>query len=115
MAVVTCPRCNLKVDVSFNQLPQWVECPACRVQFTPMSETPGTAPAPSPPSPLSSPSSQSGRKLVLAIEGPDGSGKSSLIRFMKDYVEQHGRTFTWIARRGPYASPEVERMTLMLK
>jgi thymidylate kinase len=111
MAVVICPRCNQKLDVSFNQLQQWVECPACRVQFTPMSETP----APSTPSPISSPSSHSGKKLVLAIEGPDGSGKSSLIRFMKDFVEQQARTFTWIARRGLYASPEVERMTRVLK
>jgi thymidylate kinase len=115
MAVVTCPRCNQKLDVSFAHLQQWVECPACRVQFTPMSETPGATPALSTPSPLRAPSNQTGRKLVLAIEGPDGSGKSSLIRFIKDFVEQQGRTFTWVARRGPYASTEVERMTRVLK
>jgi thymidylate kinase len=54
-------------------------------------------------------------KVVLAIEGPDGSGKSSLIRFIMETAEQHGRGFSWIGRRGPHASPDVARLTKVLK
>jgi thymidylate kinase len=120
MPVVACPRCGGKLEVPFIQLQQWTECPACRLQFTPLAETvapPSAVDAPprALPAEESLAAPPSGRKLVVAVEGPDGSGKSSLIRFIKEFAQQHGQAFTWIGRRGSYARPEVARLSTFLK
>jgi thymidylate kinase len=54
-------------------------------------------------------------KLVVAVEGPDGSGKSSLIRFLEELCAQHGRPITRIGRRGPHATPAVARISRLLE
>ncbi len=53
-------------------------------------------------------------KIVVAIEGIDGAGKSSLIRFMQKLCQEHGEACTRIARRGPFASPLVSKLTVLL-
>jgi len=54
------------------------------------------------------------KKLVIAIEGMDGSGKSSLIGFMKRLCEKYGQPFTQIGRREAHSSRLVGKMTRML-
>jgi thymidylate kinase len=53
-------------------------------------------------------------KIVLAYEGMDGSGKSSLAVFTKRLCEQHGQRFTLIGRRESYSSPLVGRLSRLL-
>jgi thymidylate kinase len=126
MPWVTCPRCGGKLDIGFSQLQQWMDCPRCRSPFNPLGDTASVtsvqekkAGAPLAAAPVTSPANQhpspADTKLVLAVEGPDGSGKTSLVRFLKDTSEQHGRGFTWISRRGVYASPEVNKLTRLLR
>lgn len=54
-------------------------------------------------------------KIVVAIEGPDGAGKTSLSLFMQKLCEEHGQRFTLIGRRGSHASPLVNKLTRFLQ
>jgi thymidylate kinase len=54
-------------------------------------------------------------KVVLAIEGTDGAGKSSLARFIKRLCEQHDEPFTLIGRRGPNATDLVAKLSRILQ
>jgi thymidylate kinase len=53
-------------------------------------------------------------KIVLAFEGMDGAGKTSLAMFARKLSEEHGRRFTLIGRRESYATPLVGRLTRVL-
>ena len=53
-------------------------------------------------------------KLVVAIEGMDGSGKSSLALFMQKLCERFGQPCTLVARRGDLASGTVRKLTRFL-
>jgi thymidylate kinase len=53
-------------------------------------------------------------KLVLALEGMDGSGKSSLAMYIQNLCDAHGRRCTQIARRGTYATASVAKFTRLL-
>jgi thymidylate kinase len=53
-------------------------------------------------------------KIVLAFEGVDGSGKSSLAAFTKRLCERYGQRFTLVGRREAYATPLVGRFTRLL-
>jgi thymidylate kinase len=54
------------------------------------------------------------QKLVVALEGMDGAGKSSLALFARKLCEQHGQPFTLIGRREAYANPLIGRLTRLL-
>jgi thymidylate kinase len=54
-------------------------------------------------------------KIVLAIEGMDGSGKSSLTRYIHDLCEQHGYRCTRIGRRTGMVSSAVIKLTHLLR
>ncbi|HLN29992.1 MAG TPA: hypothetical protein VK395_19780 [Gemmataceae bacterium] len=54
-------------------------------------------------------------KIVLAIEGMDGSGKSSLARFIQSLCEQHQCRCTAIGRRSCTISPAVVKLTEILR
>jgi thymidylate kinase len=56
-----------------------------------------------------------GRRLVVSIEGPDGSGKSSLVRSMKRLAQRRGQAFTIVGRRGTYANPLVRTLAGLLR
>src|SRR5207245_743511 len=53
-------------------------------------------------------------KIVLAFEGMDGSGKTSLAVFTRKLCEQHNQRYTLLGRREAYASPLVGRLTGLL-
>jgi thymidylate kinase len=53
-------------------------------------------------------------KIVLAFEGMDGAGKTSLSAFTQKLCAEHGRRFTLIGRRESYASALVGRLTRIL-
>jgi thymidylate kinase len=53
-------------------------------------------------------------KIVLAFEGTDGAGKSTLVATAKKLCEQHGRRFAAVGRREVSASPLVARLTRVL-
>ncbi|HEV3261296.1 MAG TPA: hypothetical protein VG013_30875 [Gemmataceae bacterium] len=53
-------------------------------------------------------------KIVVAIEGVDGSGKSSLARAVYRLCQEHGRPCTAVGRRGANASPLVVKLTRVL-
>jgi thymidylate kinase len=52
--------------------------------------------------------------LILAFEGTDGAGKSTLVGTTKDRCEQFGRRFTAVGRREASASPAVGRLSKVL-
>lgn len=131
MPTITCPRCDGRLDVSFEQLPLELECPLCRAHFLPLggefpvvprrrkkkqrsqavlpptaAEVPSAAARPKPLPPHG--------KLVLAIEGQDGAGKSTLVTFMKKLCDVYSRQLTRIPRRGPHADPLVARISRLL-
>ncbi len=54
-------------------------------------------------------------KIVLAIEGMDGSGKSSLARSIRSLSEQHGRRCTRIGRRTGMVTSTVVKLTQLLR
>jgi thymidylate kinase len=54
-------------------------------------------------------------KIVLALEGVDGSGKSSLVAFARKMCAQHGCPFTAIGRSAASANPLVGRLTRFLQ
>jgi thymidylate kinase len=54
-------------------------------------------------------------KIVLAFEGIDGSGKSSLVRFTRALCEHHGHKFTAVGRSKSAASPLVGRLTQLIQ
>ncbi len=54
-------------------------------------------------------------KIVLAIEGMDGSGKSSLARYIEELSEQHKRRCTRIGRRNATVSSTVFKLTQLLR
>jgi thymidylate kinase len=53
-------------------------------------------------------------KIVLAIEGVDGAGKSSLAALVKRLCEQHGQPFTLVGRREATANLLVGRLSRLL-
>jgi thymidylate kinase len=53
-------------------------------------------------------------KIVLALEGTDGAGKSTLARFLKRLCEQQDQPITLIGRRGTLASPQVSKLSHIL-
>src|SRR6516225_5646525 len=53
-------------------------------------------------------------KMVLAFEGMDGSGKTSLALFTRKLCEQQNQRYTLIGRREAYSSPLVGRLTGLL-
>ena len=53
-------------------------------------------------------------KVVLAFEGMDGSGKTSLAVFTRKICEEHNQRYTLLGRREAYASPLVGRLTGLL-
>jgi thymidylate kinase len=54
-------------------------------------------------------------KIVVAIEGVDGSGKSSLAEFIRDLCQKFGQNCTLIGRRIGYISPAVVKLSQVLK
>jgi thymidylate kinase len=53
-------------------------------------------------------------KIVLAFEGMDGSGKTSLAIFSRRLCEQNGLPFTLIGRREGFSSPLVGQLTKII-
>lgn len=53
-------------------------------------------------------------KLVLAFEGLDGAGKSSLALYARELCREHDRRCTAVGRREAYASKLVGRLTRVL-
>jgi thymidylate kinase len=53
-------------------------------------------------------------KIVLAFEGADGAGKSTLVNTTKNRCAEFGRQFTAVGRREASASPVVARLTKLL-
>jgi thymidylate kinase len=53
-------------------------------------------------------------KLVLAFEGLDGAGKTSLAMFVRRICQQRELKYTLVGRREAYASPLVGRLTGVL-
>jgi thymidylate kinase len=54
------------------------------------------------------------KKIVVAIEGTDGAGKSSLARFLRDLCISHHQRCARIGRRSGFTSPTVARITNLL-
>ena len=54
-------------------------------------------------------------KIVLAIEGVDGAGKSSLATLVKRMCEQNGQPFTLVGRREGTATPLIGRLSRLLR
>jgi thymidylate kinase len=54
-------------------------------------------------------------KIVLALEGIDGAGKSTLADFTRRLCEQQGQPLTAVGRRAATASPLVGRLTRLLQ
>jgi thymidylate kinase len=54
-------------------------------------------------------------RIVLAIEGADGSGKSSLATFLMKLCRQRGLPFTLVGRRESTASPLVGKLSRLLQ
>jgi thymidylate kinase len=54
-------------------------------------------------------------KIVLAIEGVDGSGKSSLAEFIQAICQDHDTACTLIGRRVGYVSPAVVKLSQILR
>jgi thymidylate kinase len=53
-------------------------------------------------------------KIVVALEGVHGAGKSSVARFIEELCEQHGQQYSRVGRRGGYSCPPVGRLTQLL-
>jgi thymidylate kinase len=53
-------------------------------------------------------------KIVVAIEGVDGAGKSSIARLIEELCACHGQRFTRIGRRSGYVNPTVTKLTHVL-
>jgi thymidylate kinase len=53
-------------------------------------------------------------KIVLAFEGADGAGKSTLVSAAKQRCDEFGRQFTAVGRREGSASPTVARLSKVL-
>src|SRR5437588_7484552 len=53
-------------------------------------------------------------KIVLAIGGMDGAGKSSLARFVQRLCAEQGHPCSRIGRRTGYVSPSVAKLTQLL-
>jgi dTMP kinase len=54
-------------------------------------------------------------KTVLAVEGIDGSGKTTLVAFARKLCEEHGLPFTSIGRGVSSANPLIGRLTRFLQ
>jgi thymidylate kinase len=54
-------------------------------------------------------------KIVLAFEGMDGAGKSSLASFTRRLCQDSNQSCTLVGRRGTYADPVVARLTKLLQ
>jgi thymidylate kinase len=54
-------------------------------------------------------------KIVVAIEGVDGSGKSSLAQFIQQLCQQHGRSCSLIGRRAGFISPAILKVSDLLR
>jgi thymidylate kinase len=54
-------------------------------------------------------------KIVVAFEGIDGAGKSSLADCARRLCQQHGRPFTAVGRREASANPLVGRLTQLIR
>jgi thymidylate kinase len=54
-------------------------------------------------------------KLVIAIEGVDGSGKSSLAQYIQRLCEEHGQTCSLIGRRAGHITPTIARLSQVLR
>jgi thymidylate kinase len=53
-------------------------------------------------------------RIVVAIEGIDGAGKSSLARFAEELCRRYGQTFTRVGRRNGYVNPAITKLTHVL-
>jgi thymidylate kinase len=53
-------------------------------------------------------------KIVIAIEGMDGSGKSSMARLTEELCARYDQRFTRIGRRTGYINPAVTKLTHVL-
>jgi thymidylate kinase len=53
-------------------------------------------------------------KIVIAIEGADGSGKSSMARLTEELCDRYGQEFTRIGRRTGYVNRAVTKLTHIL-
>jgi thymidylate kinase len=53
-------------------------------------------------------------KVVIAIEGMDGAGKSSLARFVQRLCAEHGLRCSRMGRRTGYVSPCIGKLTQLL-
>jgi thymidylate kinase len=54
-------------------------------------------------------------KIVLAFEGTDGAGKSTLVAATKSRCEQFGRRFAAVGRRAVTSSPVVAKLSKVLQ
>jgi thymidylate kinase len=54
-------------------------------------------------------------RIVLAIEGVDGSGKSSLAGFLQRLCQEHGRPFTLVGRGEATSGPLVGKLSRLLR
>jgi thymidylate kinase len=53
-------------------------------------------------------------KIVMAIEGMDGAGKSSMARLTEELCARHEQRFTRIGRRTGFVNPAVTKLTHVL-
>src|SRR5438552_427025 len=53
-------------------------------------------------------------KIVIAIEGIDGAGKSSMARLTEELCARYDRRFTRIGRRTGYINPAITKLTHVL-
>ncbi len=54
-------------------------------------------------------------KIVLAVEGTDGAGKSSLATYVKDLCAEHDRACTLVGRQTGFVSPVVAKLSRLLR
>jgi thymidylate kinase len=54
-------------------------------------------------------------KIVVAIEGVDGSGKSSLASFIQRLCQEHGQSCSLIGRRAGYITPAIAKLSQVLR
>jgi len=54
-------------------------------------------------------------KIVVAIEGVDGSGKSSLANFIQRLCQEHGQSCSLIGRRAGYITPAIAKLSQVLR
>jgi thymidylate kinase len=54
-------------------------------------------------------------KIVVAVEGIHGAGKSSVARLIGDLCEQHGQRYSRVGRRTGHTTPAIGRLTQLLR